>query len=111
MPFKKGHKKVGGRGKGTPNKSTKLGAEKIQAALEDLGGFDFVKQCIKSLVANGEFKEAANLFMKLTEFAYPKLKAVDMSTTIKDEREELTPQEVEERLKEIQEELKQFDDD
>lgn len=111
MPFKKGRKKTGGRTKGTPNKSTILGADLVKETLDNLGGFDFVKNCIEQLIANGDFKEAATLFMKLTEFAYPKLKAVDMTTTIQDEREELTPQEIEERLKQMQEELKQFDDD
>jgi hypothetical protein len=111
MPFKKGRKKTGGREKGTPNKSTLLGSDEIKNTLSSLGGFDFVKHCIQELAANGDFKEAATLFMKLTEFAYPKLKAVDMTTTIQDEREELTPQEIEQRLKEMQEELKQFDDD
>jgi len=111
MPFKKGHKKIGGREKGTPNKITKFGADKAQNTLEDLGGFDFVKTCIQELIKQGLYKEAASLFLKIAEFAYPKLKAVDMSTTIQDEREELTPQEIEERLKQMQDELKEFDDD
>lgn len=112
MPFKKGESgNPDGRPKGSLNKSTIAGAEQATAALEKMGGFDKVADLIDKLIEGGFLKEAANLMLKMSEFAYPKLKAVDMSTTIQDEREELTPEELEQRLKDLQDELQQFDDD
>jgi hypothetical protein len=106
--FAKGNK---GRPKGSKNKRTLLGADAASEALNNLGGFKKIGELANKLIQAGDLKDAANILLKMSEFAYPKLKAVDMSTTIQDEREELTPQEIEQRLKEMQEELKQFDDD
>jgi hypothetical protein len=37
IPFPKGHKKMGGRGKGTPNKTTKILKDAILLAATDVG--------------------------------------------------------------------------
>jgi hypothetical protein len=112
MPFKKGQSgNINGRPKGSKNKRTLIGAEEAQKALETLGGFKKIGELVQLMIEEGELKDAANVILKMSEFAHPKLKAMDIQTTIQDEREELTPQEIEQRLKEMQEELKQFDDD
>lgn len=38
MPAHKGHKKAGGRQKGTPNKATRTAKEAFQLAFDELGG-------------------------------------------------------------------------
>lgn len=44
MAFKKGHKKEGGKKKGTPNKKTALLKEMILTALDDAGGIDYLRK-------------------------------------------------------------------
>jgi hypothetical protein len=69
--FEKGHKKLGGRKKGTKNKSN------LMAKFEECN-FDVIAAIIESIAAQPEYMRADTL-IKLLEFMYPKKKAMDVS--------------------------------
>ncbi len=50
--FKSGHKKIGGRDKGTPNKVTRAAKELYEAAFEGSGGLEALIRWIKKSNAN-----------------------------------------------------------
>ena len=107
MPFNsKTASQAGKKSKRGQSKATKIVKDKILAYLNEEGIEDAIRE-IKELEGYNKVKA----ILSIAEYAMPKQKAVDMTTTIQDEREELTPQEIEQRLKEMQEDLKQFDDD
>lgn len=109
MPFIKGQSgNIEGRPKGSKNKKKLAQKEELEKLFNDQGGFEGMFNDI-ALIKDPYYRIQAKL--KLLEFFTPKLKSVDMNTTINDEREELTPHEVEARLKALQEEMEQFNDD
>lgn len=109
MPFKEGQSgNPNGRPKGSKNKKKAEKKAKMEDIFNKAGGFNKIMTLISQI---DDPKDQASLMLKAMEYFTPKQKAVDMTTTIEDNREELTPQEIEDRLKEMQEELKQFDDD
>ena len=72
MGFKAGHKKVGGRKKGTPN-------EKTRDFIAAKGDFDTIEH-LKELYNSTEKEDIKFQILKLfAEFEYPKRKAVEMS--------------------------------
>jgi hypothetical protein len=99
---------AGKKSKRGKSKKTIAKQERLENLFEANGGFEEIFNDIAQIE---DPSQRATARMKMLEYFTPKLKSVDMSTTIQDEREELTPEEIEQRLKEMQEELKQFDDD
>lgn len=71
MPFEKGHKKYGGRKKGTRNKSS------IMEKFEEIN-FDVIAAIIESIAAQPEYMRADTL-IKMLEFVYPKKKSMDLN--------------------------------
>jgi len=105
--FAKGNK---GKPKGSKNKTTQIVKNKILAYLNDEGIDDAIKE-IKCL--EGLYKVKG--ILELAQYALPKQKAVDMTTTIEDKREDRTLEEVKEELEAIkklkEEEDNLFNDD
>ena len=90
--------KTGGRAKGTPNKKKSKEIEEIKELFKDNGGFGKIFQYIEQ-TADESPKDAASLMLKVAEFAYPKLKSIDMTATIDEPTKHRTPEEIEEDLK------------
>ena len=70
MPFKEGHKKVGGRSKGQTNKTTAEIRDAYQKLVEDnlTNMTEWLKQ-----VADQNPERAMDLMLKLSEYMIPKL--------------------------------------
>lgn len=80
MAAKRGHKKLGGRQKGTPNKATAEIKDMLRQALDEVGGIDyFVKQAqenpvsfntliAKIIPADLNAKLTGNLTIKVVKF-------------------------------------------
>ena len=70
MPFKEGHKKVGGRAKGQTNKTTAEIRDAYQRLVEDnlTNMTEWLKQ-----VADQNPERAMDLMLKLSEYMIPKL--------------------------------------
>lgn len=77
MPFKKGHKKIGGRRKGSTNKDP-FGKTRIKEYFEN-GGLDTLLGDIEELDA----KDKVNAKIKLIEYYLPKQKEVNNTHDIK----------------------------
>lgn len=78
MPFEKGRKKTGGRAKGTPNtngSSAEL-RERVQRLLDSQ--YDRILADLESM----EPKERVSAWIKLLDFALPKLQRTENSTFI-----------------------------
>lgn len=74
MGFKKGHKKVGGRTKNTPNKRT--------GVLEDiLGTFDPAERLVKLFDQTDDEHIKFGILKELMKYVYPQKKALEVSTT------------------------------
>lgn len=76
MPFEKGHKKVGGKSIGTPNKTTKAVKEMIQAIADDqmpkwLGWIDNI--------AKKDPEKAIKIVTELLEYISPKLQRTELT--------------------------------
>jgi hypothetical protein len=72
-----GTKKTGGRKKGTPNKNTQL----VRKRLEELG-FDPIEGMIvihNEARQEGDLSTAGQMCKELAQYAYPKLKAIEVS--------------------------------
>lgn len=107
MPFdSESASKAGKKSKRGQSKATILVKNKILDYLNE-EGIDHAIEEIKKL--EGLYKVKG--ILELAQYAIPKQKAVDMTTTIVDEREDLTAKEVEARLKALQSEMEQFNDD
>lgn len=63
MAFQSGHKKTGGRTKGTPNVATKEIKEMIHQALHNVGGIEYLER---------QAEENPGSFMKLIQAILPK---------------------------------------
>ena len=89
--FRKGHKKLGGRKKDTPNKITKPIRQAISFYLENnWNDFEVWIQEIESPV------EKAKIFISLLEYSTPKLQRTTIQETEKEkqiEDDKLTPEE------------------
>lgn len=91
MPFEKGHKKIGGRVKGTPNKVD------IQKVRETLAGImdDYVKNQLVKDLADMEPKDRAMVLDRYNQYVMPKFQsveaqiAVDGKKSVEDELGEL----------------------
>ena len=74
MPFKKGHKKIGGKKKGTPNKATQDHRDLINKLISS------PEQLLKDL-ASLEPKERIDATIKLLEYTTPKQSRVETNVT------------------------------
>ena len=74
MAFKKGMQKIGGKQKGTPNKTTKEIREAFQLLIEN--NLDNMTQWVKS-IANEDPAKAMNLLIQLAEYNIPKLARIE----------------------------------
>ena len=72
--FKKGHKKTGGRKKGTPNKKTAQFKDK-------LGNFDTVKELKNLFNSTDDANLKFSICKEFLKYEYPQRKAVDIETT------------------------------
>ena len=75
MPFEKGHTKIGGRKKGTPNKASLIRADDL---LMELG-----INPIHKLIEIAESDEASldqkiNCYKEIAKYTYPRLKSQDL---------------------------------
>ena len=77
MPFKKGHKKIGGRAKGVPNKNRSIFESLDEICTEDGQPVDIVKLFFKGLMDMPSFQRVDALldFMK---FIYPTQKTLEI---------------------------------
>lgn len=76
--FRKGHKKMGGRKAGTPNKVTKEQQERIRTFFERHWD-EFENEIWPQLTA----KDKKDTFVSLLNYQYPKLTSVDLSGQVK----------------------------
>ena len=75
MPFEQGHKKIGGRKKGTPNKVSLIRADELLLELRI--------NPIKKLIEIAESDETSidqriNCYKEIAKYTYPKLKTQDL---------------------------------
>lgn len=77
--FKKGHKKVGGRKKDTPNKSTALGRDFINRFLSDYINSDLMASDFAAL----DPKDRLIIAERFMQYSLPKMQAtsIDIATT------------------------------
>lgn len=89
--FQKGHPKVGGRKKGTPNKASAFSKAVIQDILSEYTSTGLFAEDMKNI----EPKERLDIMVKLMAFTTPKPQSIDMTVnsnqpkTIEDTLEEL----------------------
>lgn len=76
MKFDKGHAKLGGKIKGTPNKATRDQRELITAIIDK--NIDRIQSWIEE-VAETDPKRAFDMVLGLMEFSLPKLKSVELT--------------------------------
>lgn len=98
--------KTGGRTKGTPNKKKTQEVEEVKTIFKRGGGFDRIMDLIELMIEEGQIKDATTSMLKVAEFAYPKLKSVEMKAQIEDDREDRSIEEIEKELQQ----LKKLDD-
>lgn len=82
MPFEKGHKLAKGRGKGTPNKSTKEIREAYQTFVEN--NIPNFEKWIERVAKDNPAK-ALELVTSLSEYFLPKLQRTETDITSKGE--------------------------
>lgn len=78
MPFEKGHSKIGGREKGTPNKKTLVKADDLLIELN--------VNPIQKLIELAESSEATidhkiNCYKEISKYTYPKFKSQELRVT------------------------------
>lgn len=76
--FKKGHKKTGGRKKGTPNKRT-------ITVMERLEGVDIIGSLLDIAKSTSDLSLSASIYQNLMKYVYPQRKAVDVTASNTDE--------------------------
>ena len=85
MPFDKGHEKIGGRQKGSLNRTNKDLKSRIAQVVEN--GFESIEADLEAL----EAKDRVNAYLKFLEYLLPKQREtkIDVSSLSDDEVEEL----------------------
>ncbi len=86
MAFKKGHKKVGGRKAGTPNKTPKTVKDKFLEVI-----CDYVESGQFSDDLNSKLMHPAdrlNIVVKVANYILPKQSSVDSTINVKDESQQ-----------------------
>ena len=78
MPFERGHSKIGGREKGTPNKKTLVEADDLLIELN--------VNPIQKLIELAESAEATidhkiNCYKEISKYTYPKFKSQELRVT------------------------------
>ena len=78
MPFEKGHSKIGGRKKGTPNKVTLIKADDLLLELD--------VNPIQKLIEIAESDEASldqkiNCYKEIAKYTYPRFKSQELRVT------------------------------
>ena len=74
MSFAKGHQKLGGRKKGTPNKKTAL---KVDMILSELG-INPIQELINIACSNeSSISQKIDCYKEVARYAYPRLKSVE----------------------------------
>lgn len=76
----KGHKKTGGRAKGTPNKATAGMREVIARFTEE----NFEEVFLKQLEAITNPRDRCEVFLKLMRFCLPTLSSVEMEAKVEE---------------------------
>lgn len=79
MPFEPGHKKIGGRQKGSPNKDTLRLIEKCKEA-----NFDPLKEFFAKYSGIDNDEAACQILLKFMKFIYPERKSVEGSIELDD---------------------------
>lgn len=77
MAFKKGHKKLGGREKGTPNKKRSIFDSLEEIKTEDGSAVDIVKLFFEGLMTMPAFQRVDAL-LDLMKFVYPQQKQLEI---------------------------------
>ena len=90
-----------GRPKGSKNKRKTEEIDEIKALFKEHGGFSKVFDYIDQ-TANESPKDAASLMLKVAEFAYPKLKSIDMTATMEEPSKHRTPEEIEADIQDLE---------
>ena len=75
MSFEKGHKKQGGRSKGTPNKTTAEIRENVKTLIEM--NLPKMQDWIDATAEENPSK-AIDIIIKLTDYVLPKLKSIEV---------------------------------
>lgn len=75
MPFEKGHKKLGGREQGTPNKKTLMSAEEILIKL-NINPIERLVGIAESTESTTEQK--IRCWQEVAKYTYPKLKSQEV---------------------------------
>jgi hypothetical protein len=83
MKFDNGHKKVGGKKKGTPNKDTKAIKEAFQMLIEN--NLDNLTKWLNT-VAKDDPNKAINHIINLSEYILPKLARTQTELSSKDDK-------------------------
>lgn len=78
MPFEKGHKKLGGRQKGTPNKRHTIFESLEMIQTSDGEPVDLVKIFIHDLFQLPAMQRA-EILVRFMEYVYPKQKNIEMN--------------------------------
>ena len=100
MGFEEGHSLSKGRPKGSKNKRKTEEIEEIKQLFKNKGGFNKIFEYIEQ-TANESPKDAAGLMLKVAEFAYPKLKSMDMTATMDEPKKHRTPEEIQADLDDL----------
>ncbi len=85
MPAPKGHKRYGGRTKGTPNKSTVFS---VKLRLAELG-VDLIHEIVSEINQIDKPFLRAKCWLQLLEYCDSKHKTVDMVVAVDEERQKL----------------------
>lgn len=100
MAFEVGNKEGKGRIKGSKNKRKTEEIEEIKTLFKTNGGFTKIFQYIEQTASESP-KDAASLMLKVAEFAYPKLKSIDLSATIEEPTKHRTSEEIQADLEKL----------
>lgn len=77
MAFKKGHKKIGGRVKGSINKRRTIFESLEQIVTEDGEPVDVVKMLFQGIMTMPPYQQV-DAFLELMKFIYPQQKSLDI---------------------------------
>ena len=78
MSFAKGHQKLGGRKKGTPNKKTALKVDMILSELD----INPIKELISIACSNeSSISQKIDCYKEIARYTYPRLKSVERTVS------------------------------